>query len=128
MTDRKLRLPAGRIDWVRAAGILDLETGALVELRATGAASGDLSTERLEALRRLLLSGAADAVAALIRAGEAGRGNAAAFRETLVEDASGLLFGKLLRNGDLLVVSTERTESPGRVWTQIKVLLPQLHS
>ena len=110
MTERRHQIPVGRLDWARAAGILHLGTGELEELRTTAAtASDDLSRERLEALRALLLSGAVDAVGTLLRAGEPDRGEGGAFRETLLEDGAGLLFGKLLRDGGLLVVSTDRT-------------------
>lgn len=116
------------LDWARVAGVLDLRTGEFVELFSSGSADAHIPGARLEALREILVSGAADVVAGLlVSEGREPASGTSSFREALLRDRSGYLFGKLLRNGRLLVVATEPTETPGRIWAQIKVLIPTLY-
>lgn len=114
-----------RLDWARAAGLLDLQTGDFAELHSTDRMELLLPKERREALRGMLVSGGADSVARLLRpADRAAVEGPAPFREILIHDRSGFLFGKVLRDGrSVLLVATDPTESPGRLWAQIKVLI-----
>lgn len=117
-----------RLDWARVAGVLDLRTGEFVELYSSGRADAQIPEDRLESLREILFAGATDVVAHfLTRGGREPSDGASPFRETLIQDRAGSLFCKLLRDGRLLVVATEPIETPGRIWAQIKVLIPTLN-
>lgn len=114
-----------RLGWARAVGLLDLPTGAFVELYSTDAAGAHFSIPRREALRELLVAGRPDAVARLASpASGAPPEGIPPFREILVHDGSACLFGKVLRDGQsVLLVATDPTENPGRLWAQVKVLI-----
>lgn len=119
-----------RLGWSRAAGILDLRTGAFAELHSNDRTGLLLSAERREALRELLVAGSTDSIARLMNpAGRASSEGVPPFREILLQDRSGALFGKVLRDGQsVLLVATDPTDSPGRLWAQIKVLILALGS
>ena len=120
-----------RLGWARAAGVLDLRTGEFVELHSTDRTGLLLSAERREAVRALLVEGGGtDSVARLLNPeGRAAAHGMPPYREVLVQDRSGSLFGKALRDGQsALLVATDPTDSPGRLWAQIKVLILALGS
>ena len=115
------------LDWVRAAGVLDPRTNGYVSLYATDRAEILVSASRRDALREILAAGSTNIVAALVvPEGRRPDRGAAPFREIVLQDRSGLLFGKLLRDGRLLLVETENAESPRRIWARVKTLIPAL--
>jgi hypothetical protein len=115
------------LDWARAAGVLDPRTTEYVSLYETDRAEILVSASRRDALREILAAGSSKPVAALVvPEGRRPDRDAAPFREVVLRDRSGLLFGKLLRDGRLLLVETENAESPGRIWARVKILIPAL--
>lgn len=119
-----------RLGWARAVGVLDLRTGSFTELHSNDHTGLLLSAERRDALRQLVVAGSTDGVARLLNpAGQAPAEGMPPFRELLVQDRAGCLFGKVLRDGrSALLVATDPTESPGPLWAQIKVLILALGS
>ena len=119
---------ADGLDWARAAGVLDLRTNEYVSLHVTDRAEILVSARRRDALGEILTAGPTNAVAALVvREGDRPADSAAPFREIVLQHDSGFLFGKLLRDSRMLLVETEKAESPGPIWARIKVLIPALN-